>query len=90
MMADEQRKPKNLGVLLMGFSPAVHEGLRAILTKDESIKVIGDAPNEQEAIQHIKRAGGRGQPVNVVLTETLSDKVDCVQATKLIKAEFPE
>jgi DNA-binding NarL/FixJ family response regulator len=71
-MAFKQREPKNLGVLMIDFNPVVREGLQAILTKDERIEVIGDAPDEHEALQHIKRAGERGRPVNVVLTETRS------------------
>ena len=89
-MAVKQREPKNLGVLMIDFSPVVREGLQAILTKDERIEVIGDAPDEHEALLHIKRARDRGRPVNVVLTETRSGKVDGVQATRLIKDEFPE
>ena len=89
-MADKQREPKNLGVLMIDFNPVVREGLQAILTKDKRIEVIGDAPDEHQAIQHIKRAHDRGQTVNVVLTETRSGKVDGVQATRLIKDEFPE
>ncbi len=89
-MEGKERESKTLGVLMIDFSPVVREGLQAILTKDERIKVIGDAPDEHEALQHIKQASDRGQPVKVVLTETRSDKVDGVQATRLIKDEFPD
>jgi len=89
-MAAERRESKNLGVLMIDFSPVVREGLQAILTKDEGIEVIGDAPDGYEALQHIKRASNRGRPVNVVLTETRNGKVDGVQATRLIKDAFPE
>ncbi|MBM2832400.1 MAG: hypothetical protein HW414_1452 [Dehalococcoidia bacterium] len=89
-MAVTQREPKNLGVLMIDFNPVVREGLQAILSKDESIEVIGDAPDEHQALLYIRRARDQGQPVKVVLTETRSVKVDGVQATKLIKQEFPE
>jgi len=89
-VVSQQRDPADLGVLMIDFSPVVREGLLAILTKDERIKVIGDAPDEHEAIQHIKQAHAKGQPVRVVLTETRSSNVDGVKATKLIKDEFPE
>jgi DNA-binding NarL/FixJ family response regulator len=89
-MAVTEREPPNLGVLMIDFCPVVREGLQAILIKDERIKVIGDVPDEHEAIQHIKRTRDRGQTVNVVLTETRGGKVDGVQATRLIKEEFPE
>jgi DNA-binding NarL/FixJ family response regulator len=75
---------------MIDFSPVVREGLQAILTKDEKIEVIGDASDAHEALQHIKRAGDNGQAVHVVLTESRSGKVDGVQATRLIKQEFPE
>jgi len=88
-MAGKQRESEKLGVLMIDFNPVVREGLKAILTKDERIEVIGDSPDEHEAIQHIKRAHDRGRIVNVVLTETRSGKVDGVQATRLIKQEFP-
>jgi DNA-binding NarL/FixJ family response regulator len=89
-MAVKQRELKNLGVLLIDFNPVVREGLQAILAKDERIEVIGDAPDGHEALLHIKRACDRGQPVQVVLTETRNGKVDGVQATRLIKDKFPE
>ena len=75
---------------MIAFSPVIREGLKAILTKDEKIKVIGDAPDEREAIQRIKQARDLGQTVHVVLTESRSGKVDGVETTRLIKQEFPE
>ena len=89
-MEVKERTPKNLGVLMIDFNPVVREGLQAILTKDAGIEVIGDVPDGYEALLHIKRAGERGRPVNVVLTETRNGVVDGVQATRLIKDEFPE
>jgi len=55
-MAVKQHEPQELGVLMIDFSPVIREGLQSILTKDEGIEVVGDAPNEYEALQHIKRA----------------------------------
>ncbi len=89
-MTVTQCEPKNLGVLMIDFSPVVREGLQAILTKDDGIEVIGDAPDGHQALQYIKRAGDRGRPVNVVLTDTRTSTLDGVQATRLIKDEFPE
>ncbi|MGD1118335.1 MAG: response regulator transcription factor [Dehalococcoidales bacterium] len=89
-MTIKQRESETLGVLMIDFSPVVREGLQAILTKDAGIEVVGDVPDGHEALQHIKRADDRGRPVHVVLTETRSGKVDGVQATRLIKDEFPK
>jgi len=89
-MEGKEHKPQNVGVLTIGFSPVVREGLQAILAKDDSIKVIGDAQDGHAALLQIKQAHDRGRPVNVVLTESRNDKVDGVQATRLIKDEFPD
>ena len=77
-MAAKERSPDALGVLLIDFNPVVREGLQAILTKDEGIEVMGDAPDGHEALQHIKRASDRGRPVNVVLTETRNESAEKV------------
>jgi len=89
-MAVVQREQIKLGVLLINFSPVVQAGLQAILAKDERIKVAGHVADEQQAIQFIKEATGRLQPVHVVLTETKSATIDGVLATRLIKKEFPD
>ena len=89
-MATMQREPNDLGVLLVGFSPVVREGLQAILAKDDSVEVIGDATDGENALLQIRRARDRGLPVHVVLTESRSGTADGVQATRLIKDEFPQ
>jgi len=86
----EPKDHKNLGVLMIDFSPVVREGLRAILAKDDKIEFVGDAPDGHQALLHIKRASDQGRPVSVVLTETRNGDLDGVQATRLIKDEFPE
>jgi DNA-binding NarL/FixJ family response regulator len=81
---------EKLGVMTIGFSPVVREGLQAIMAKDENISIIGDARDGDEAVRNIKKAQDRGMVVNVVLTETRNGKVDGVQATRLVRDEFPE
>ena len=89
-MAIKPNMSEKLGVLAIGFSPVVREGLQSIMTKDEKIKVIGDAKDGEEAIQRILRAIDRGQTINVILTETRNGKADGVQATRMVKDMFPE
>jgi len=89
-METKQGNSETLGVLLVDFSPVVREGLQAILAKDERIAVLGDVPDGDEAVSHIRRASSRGPSVDVVLTETRNGKMDGVQATRLIKEEFPD
>jgi DNA-binding NarL/FixJ family response regulator len=85
-----QSDSKTLKVMLIDFNPVVREGLQAILAKDKGIEVVGDAPDGHHALLDIRQTKKRGQPVNVVLTETKNGEVDGVQATRLIKDEFPD
>ena len=89
-MAIKPNMSEKLGVLTIGFSPVVREGLQSIMAKDERIKVVGDAKDGDEALQNIKRARDRGQTINVILTETRNGKADGVQATRMVKDMFPE
>jgi DNA-binding NarL/FixJ family response regulator len=89
-MPEKQRKLDNLGILTIGFSPVVREGLQSILVKDSEVEFMGDAFDGEDALQKIRHTRDRGRPVNVVLTETRNGKVDGVQATRLIKEQFPE
>ncbi|MDP3879411.1 MAG: response regulator transcription factor [Dehalococcoidales bacterium] len=89
-MTIKERSPETLRILMIDFNPVVQEGLQAIMAKDDTIEVTGYVPDGQQALQHIKRASEKGRPVNVVLTETRNGTMDGVQATRLIKDEFPE
>jgi len=89
-MAVSKRESKILGVLMIDFNPVVREGLMAILAKDGEIEFMGDSPDGHQALMDIKRMSERGRSVNVVLTETRNGDLDGVQATRLIKDEFPE
>ena len=89
-MAIKNSVNEKLGIITIGFSPVVREGLQSIMTKDERIEVIGDASDGNEALVRIKWAHDRGQTVNVVLTEARNGKVDGVQATRLVRDAFPE
>lgn len=90
MMAGTKRESTTLGVLMIDFSPVVREGLQSILAKDKAIEFLGDVPDGQQALLEIQRMRNRGRKVSVVLTETRNGEVDGVQATRLIKDEFPE
>jgi DNA-binding NarL/FixJ family response regulator len=83
-------KSDKLGVLMIGFSPVVREGLQAIMAKDERLEVIGDVSDGYDGLMFIKQARDRARIINVVLTETRNGESDGVQATRLIKDEFPE
>lgn len=80
----------NLRVLMIGFSPVVREGLQAILSKDENIEVIGNVADGYDALLYIKQTRIQGRSVDVVLTETQNGEKNGMQATRLIKDEFPD
>ena len=85
-MGIDEGKTNTLGVLMIGFSPVIRQGLQSILSKDQGIEIIEDG---LDPIHCIKRASDRGQTVNVVLTESRNGKVEGVQITRLIKDSFP-
>jgi DNA-binding NarL/FixJ family response regulator len=77
-------------VLMIDFNPVVREGLRAILAMDYGIELIPDAADVDQALLQLKQASDLGRPVNVVLTEARTSTLDGIQATRLIKEQFPE
>ena len=81
---------KIIRVLLIDFHPVTQAGLRAILGSDDSIRVVGEAADGVQAVQFLKELATQGLRVDVVLTETRTEQMDGVLATRLIKEEFPE
>jgi DNA-binding NarL/FixJ family response regulator len=81
---------KTVRVLMIAFSSVVREGLQAILAMDYGIELIPDAADADQALLQLKQASDQGRPVNVVLTETRTSTLDGIQATRLIKEQFPE
>ncbi len=77
-------------VLLIDFNPVIQAGLQSILTMDHAIELIGHAADGGEAVLQMKDAVDAGHPVDVVITATRTPTMDGVQATRLIKEEFPE
>ena len=54
-MAITQPKSEKLGVLTIGFSPIIREGLQAIMAKDARLNVVGDVPDGYDGLLFIKR-----------------------------------
>jgi DNA-binding NarL/FixJ family response regulator len=81
---------KTVRVLMIGFNPVVREGLRAILTMDYGIELIPDVTDADQALLQLRQASDQGHPVDVVLTEARTSTLDGIQATRLIKEQFPE
>jgi len=81
---------KTVRVLMIDFNPIIREGLQAILAMDYGIELIPDTMDAAQALLQLKQASDQGRPVNVVLTETRTGTLDGIQATRLIKEQFPE
>ncbi|MFA5347442.1 MAG: circadian clock KaiB family protein [Methanoregula sp.] len=81
---------KTVRVMMIDFKPVVREGLQAILAMDYGIELIPDAADAEQALLQLKQASDQERPVNVVLTEARTSTLDGIQATKLIKEQFPE
>jgi DNA-binding NarL/FixJ family response regulator len=81
---------KTVRVLMIDFNPVVREGLQTILAMDYGIELLPDAADADKALLQLKQASDQGRPVNVVLTETRTSTLDGIQATRLIKEQFPE
>jgi len=81
---------KTVRVLMIGFNPVIRENLRAILAMDYSIEPVPDAADAYQALLQLKQASDQGRPIHVVLTEAQTSTLDWIQATRLIKEQFPE
>jgi DNA-binding NarL/FixJ family response regulator len=86
----EHLELKTVRVLMIDFNPVVREGLKAILAIDYGIELIPEAADIEQALLRLKEASDQGRPVNIVLTETRTSTLDGIQATRLIKEQFPE
>jgi len=80
---------KTVRVLMIGFNPVIREGLQAILAIDHGIELIPDAADTDQALLQLKQASDQGRPIHIVLTETRTSTLDGIQATRLIKEQFP-
>ena len=81
---------KTVRVLLIDFNSVVREGLQSMLAMDDGIELIPDAADADQALVQLKQASDQGRPIHIVLTETRTSTLDGIQATRLIKEQFPE
>jgi DNA-binding NarL/FixJ family response regulator len=72
-------------VLIADDSVRAREGLRALLTMWQEIEVVGEAANGQEAVRLVAEC----RP-NIVLMDLHMPVLDGVQATQLIKQQWPD
>ena len=71
-------------VLIVDDHRVVREGLSAILKSKENIQVLGEAQDGQEAVEE-----ARSLLPDVILMDVSMPKMTGVEATRIIKREFP-
>jgi DNA-binding NarL/FixJ family response regulator len=63
----------------------VREGLRMYLQWDKNLEIVGEAADGQEAVDQVSRL----HP-DIILMDILMPKMDGLQATAIIRKQFPE
>jgi len=80
----ELKTSRRVRVVLVDDHRIVLDGLRELLSQDRRIRIVGEATNGREAVQLV-----RDQLPDVVLMDVVMPDIDGIQATQMIKAEFP-
>jgi two-component system NarL family response regulator len=75
---------ERIKVLIVDDHRVVREGLSAILKSKENLHVVGEAQDGQEAVEHV-----RSLEPDVVLMDVSMPRMGGVEATRIIKREFP-
>src|ERR671920_880479 len=86
-MSRSRRRPRameRIKVLIVDDHRVVREGLSAILQSKDTIQVLGEAQDGHEAV-----AKARSLLPDVILMDVSMPKMSGVEATRIIKREFP-
>ncbi len=87
-MSDGGERP--IRVLLVDDHAVVRRGMRAYLEVLDDMKVVGEAPHGEAAVDEIGRLAGSGQPPDVVMMDLLMPGMDGIAATAAIKERHAE
>lgn len=75
----------SIQILIVDDHSVVREGLRMFLTMDSELEVVGEAINGKDALNKVAEL----RP-DVVLMDLLMPEMDGIQATELIRKQYPD
>jgi DNA-binding NarL/FixJ family response regulator len=91
-ITEEERYPSRGGcgaikikVLLVDDHAAMRRGLSTLLDLNDDIEIVGEASNGEEAVETARRLNP-----DVILMDIRMPKLNGIEATRIIHAEFPE
>jgi DNA-binding NarL/FixJ family response regulator len=79
------RRSSPARLLIADDSAPVRQGLRAMLAREPDLEVVAEAANGEEAL----RACRSSRP-DLILMDVRMPKMDGLEATRMVKAEYPE
>jgi DNA-binding NarL/FixJ family response regulator len=77
-------------VLVADDHRVVRQGLRAFLATTEDIHVVGEASDGSQALTQLHALHESGDAPNVVLMDLLMSPMDGIEATRQIRARYPD
>lgn len=74
-----------INLLLVDDHSLIRDGIRAILSEDTSIEIVAEAGSAEEAMEKLHE-----YPVDMALIDVFMPGKDGIEATQMIKQQFPE
>jgi len=83
-LLEEVTRPRKIKVLIVDDHTMVRHGIRALLSVQKDMEVIGEAVNGQDALEQVQRLSP-----NVALMDIVMPVMSGLEATRRISSEYP-